>query len=402
LIVRVGYGGDDLSSPKRISVFKNGGLEKLSFEYVPSRLPHREKHVNNLIKFLRITIDQPGVLSERILITGQSGTGKTATARRVGETLERIAKNRGLDLIYAHVNCRTTSGKFGLVQRIVRQVAPPLPLRGYGPIELLHALWDYLNENNKLLVLTLDEIDYYLRTTGEDIIYELTRLTDAVTEVPQRINFMFIARDHSFMNVMSPETLGKFRPQERFEFPAYEEKQLRDILVERVKEAFWENTVQEEILGFISKNAVKYGYGDARYAIQLLLTAGLIADREESKTVLPEHVRDAQEKTDPKLRDEDISMLPEEEKLILLALARSLEREKEAIYLPFQEVEGLYHIVCEEYGRKPVGRVLLHAFVKNLEAAGIIILGEKFQLGLDGVKAEILEKFLTDLFNKSH
>lgn len=364
-------------------------------------MPHRERYVDDLIKFLRITIDQPGVLSERILITGQSGTGKTATAKRVGETLERIAKNRGLDLVYAHVNCRTTSGKFGLVQSIIRQAAPSLPLRGYGPIELLHALWDHLNEHNKLLILTLDEIDYYIRTTGEDIVYELTRLTDAVTNVPQRINFMFIARDHSFMDVMSPETLGKFRSQERFEFPPYEENQLRDILTERVKEAFWENTVPEEIVDFISRNAVKYGYGDARYAIQLLLSAGLIADREGSRSVLPEHVREAQEKTDPKLRDEDVSMLPDEEKIILLALARSLKREKEAIYLPFEEVESMYHVVCEEYDRKPAGRVLLHAFVKNLEAAGIIILGEKFKLGSDGVKAEILEKFLVNLFTKA-
>ena len=387
---------------KRVSVFKERGLEKLDFEYVPSRLPHREQYVDNLLKFLRIAVDQPGALSERILMTGRSGTGKTATAKRVGEALERIAKNRGLDLIYAHVNCRKTSGKFGLVQNIIRRVAPSLPLRGYGPTELLHALWDYLNEHNLLLVLTLDEIDYYIRTTGEDIVYELTRLTDDVADVPQRINFMFIARDHSFMDVMSSATLSKFRPQERFEFPPYEENQLKDILVERVKEAFWENTVPEEIIDFISGNSVKYGYGDARYGIQLLLTAGLIADREESGTVLPEHVRESQEKTDPKLSDEDVSILPDEEKLILLALARSLKREKEAIYLPFEEVESMYRVVCEEYGKKPVGRVLLHAFVKDLEAAGIIVLGEKFELGLDGVKAEILEKFLTDLFKKAH
>ena len=129
-----------MSSFNRISVFREGGIEKLSFEYIPSRLPHREKYINRLTNFLRIAIDQPGIMSERILITGPSGTGKTATAKRVGETLKRIAKNQGLDLIYAHVNCRTTSGKFGLVQAIIRQTAPMLPLRGYGSVELLHAL----------------------------------------------------------------------------------------------------------------------------------------------------------------------------------------------------------------------------------------------------------------------
>ncbi|MGB9671598.1 MAG: cell division control protein Cdc6, partial [Candidatus Norongarragalinales archaeon] len=77
--------------------------------------------MEKLVKFFRIAIDQPGMLSERILITGEGGTGKTATARKVGDALEKIAKNRGVDLIYAHINCRTTSGKFGLVQSIIRQ-----------------------------------------------------------------------------------------------------------------------------------------------------------------------------------------------------------------------------------------------------------------------------------------
>jgi len=141
---------------RSISVFKENGLAKLDFEYVPSRLPHREAHLRKLIDFFRLALDQPGMLSERILITGESGTGKTATAKKVGDALQKIAKNRGLKLVYAHVNCRMPSGKFGLVQSIIRQAAPSLPLRGYGPVELLHALWDYLNEHDMFLILTLD------------------------------------------------------------------------------------------------------------------------------------------------------------------------------------------------------------------------------------------------------
>ena len=156
-----------MGSSRRFSVFSDRGLEKLVFEYVPSRLPHREGYVDAFIKYLKTVIDQPGVLSERILITGGSGTGKTVTAKKVGSALEKIAKRRGVELVYAHVNCRATSGKLGLVQRIIRKAAPQLPLRDYGATELLDALWDYLNERNKVLVLTLDEIDYYIRSTGK-------------------------------------------------------------------------------------------------------------------------------------------------------------------------------------------------------------------------------------------
>ena len=37
-----------LGSSRRVSVFREDGFEKLSFEYVPSRLPHREDYVKRL------------------------------------------------------------------------------------------------------------------------------------------------------------------------------------------------------------------------------------------------------------------------------------------------------------------------------------------------------------------
>jgi len=70
-----------MEHPVRDSVFSENGIEKLEFDYVPSRLPHREEQISNLVSFFRLIIDRPGVLSERILITGSSGTGKTSASR---------------------------------------------------------------------------------------------------------------------------------------------------------------------------------------------------------------------------------------------------------------------------------------------------------------------------------
>lgn len=39
---------------KQSSVFKRDGIHKLDFEYVPSRLPHREEYLEKLVKFFRI------------------------------------------------------------------------------------------------------------------------------------------------------------------------------------------------------------------------------------------------------------------------------------------------------------------------------------------------------------
>jgi cell division control protein 6 len=378
------------------SVFKKDGLEKLSFEYVPSYMPHREDKIDHLVKTFSAMIENPGAFSQKVLITGPTGVGKTATAKRVGKTLEKIAKERNLKLKYAHVNCRLIKGKFGLVQEVIRQTAPTLPLRGYGAMELLYALWDFLSKNEIILLLTLDEIDHYIETVGEDIVYELTRLTDATKDSFQRINFIFIARSNEFMQKLSPETLSKFRPQERLHLLPYTEEQLRDIISSRVEEAFIEGSISQDIIDFIARNASTLGHGDARYALQLVLTAGLIADRERLSYILPEHVREAQERTDPRVKDEDIILLPKDLKYVLLAIARCFRIENELIFISFKVLENFYRIVCEEYKLKPVNSDLLKVFLKDLQTLGIIKIDDKFRVELPYVKASLLESFLVE------
>ncbi|MEM2896483.1 MAG: AAA family ATPase, partial [Candidatus Bathyarchaeia archaeon] len=290
-------------SEHRGSIFKKGGLEKLSFEYVPSYMPHREDEIGHLVRVLKTMVESPGAFSQRVLITGLTGTGKTATAKRVGRVFEKMAREKNLKFRYSHVNCRLIKGKFGLVQEIIRQTVPTLPLRGYGSTELLYALLDFLNKHGIILLLTLDEIDNHIKAFGEDAVYELTRLTDSIKDAFQRINFILIARNDEFIQRLSPETLSKFRPQERLQLMPYTEKQLRDIILSRVEEAFVEDSVSQDIIDFIARNASTIGHGDARYALQLILTAGLIADGERSSRILPEHIREAQERTDPRLRD---------------------------------------------------------------------------------------------------
>ncbi|MDH5390927.1 MAG: hypothetical protein OEX10_07230, partial [Candidatus Bathyarchaeota archaeon] len=108
---------------------------------------------------------------------------------------------------------------------------------------------------------------------------------------------------------------------------------------------------------------------------------------------------EAQDRSDPKLSDEDVMMLSMEEKYVLWGLARCLKLSKDEVFLSLDEVEEEYYSVCEEEGRKSVGRAMLHALVQKMKAAGVIVVTEDFRLGLD-LRAEVLDRFLTDLFKK--
>jgi len=383
-------------------IFREGGIERLSYGYVPRHLPHREDYVQRLVDFFQVAFTDPGVSSRKILISGESGTGKTVTVKRVGTVLRSVAEKKKIRLEYVHLNCRMASGKFGLVQALVHQVAPELPLRGYGSDELLRSLWDYLNKEDKYLLLALDEIDYFIRSTGEDIVYSLTRLTESVQSIPQRIHLVFIARDHSFQSLFDPSTRSTFA-RATVEFPLYKEHEIRDILSERIEEAFKENVIAPEILDFIVRNVREYGFGDARYALELLMMAGLVAEREDSLVVLPEAVREAQSWVDPRIRTEDIDVLSCTKKHILLAIVREFKKEKEAVYIPLAKVYQMYRALSEEYGFEPVGEVSFQGFIGSLKDAMIIdVLEEdRGKVGLPGIKVDVLERGLVDRLRES-
>jgi len=64
------------------SVFKDES--KLDINYVPSRLPHRELHLNLLNRFFRFAIETPGKMTQRVLIVGKIGSGKTVLSSTSG------------------------------------------------------------------------------------------------------------------------------------------------------------------------------------------------------------------------------------------------------------------------------------------------------------------------------
>jgi len=91
---------EELEKP---SIFKS--RESISPEYIPDRLPHREKELRELTSYFKHLVTTPGSISQRVLITGRVGTGKTALAKVFGRDFTRLAAEKGYKVRYAHVNC---------------------------------------------------------------------------------------------------------------------------------------------------------------------------------------------------------------------------------------------------------------------------------------------------------
>lgn len=320
----------------RETVFRDAS--KLMPDYVPQVLVHRDEEFRQLVRIFKPVLENKA--SQRALVTGSVGVGKTALTRKFGAELESTARDRKMKLVYLHVNCRKDKTLYAILSKIVHRFNPKEPYRGLGPEKLLNDLIIHLNSHDTYLVLTLDELDFFVEQNGPDLIYSLSRAAEE-SGGQNRISMIAIGRDKSFLRTMDPATQSSFM-HNVLSLDRYHSTQLLDILKQRVGEAFKVGTVEEETLELIADIASRWG--DARFALELLWRAGMAADSEGRDLVTPEHVRKAKADVYPELKREVLRELQLHEKLVLLAIARKLKTSKRA-YAFTGDVKKTYRVV---------------------------------------------------------
>lgn len=380
------------------SVFKDES--KLDINYVPQRLPHREVQLKLLNQFFRFALETPGKMTQRVLVIGKVGAGKTVLAQLFGQNISKEAEKRGINLHYVHVNCRECKGSlFMVIQRVVLKFHPTYPKRGYSAQEVLQTLVQILEEQRAYLILTLDELDALIQNEGSESLYSLTRVQEDRQITAQRLSIIGIVRDTALLNTLDASTRSTLQ-RNIIQLEEYSQLQMNDILNDRVTNAFRENAVQSQSVDLIAELAALEG-GDARYAIELLWRAGKYADAEETREVLPEHIRKAASSVYPTIRKDTIPTLNLHQKLLLLGIARRFKQSGTA-HLSMGEAEDAYAVVCEEYAEEKRGHTQLWKYVQDLssmdivraESSGVGQRGKTTLISLPKISAVELEKEL--------
>ena len=359
---------EEIMKPQRL--FKN--RDALSPHYIPEELPFREEEIRALSTKLAPVLS--GRKPENIFIYGKTGTGKTAVVKRVLSQLNEYAESRNLPVRGLYVNGRIHDTEYKVIMKLSRLLDPKKDYMGYSTSAIYDRIMERIDGEGMRLVVAVDEIDMVKETAN--LIYRLNRSNDELEK--GSLSIIGISNNPSFKDRLDQRVRSTLCEVEMV-FPPYDAQQLSVILEKRAKEAFQEGAITPEAISAAAALAAKHS-GDARYALQLLLRAGDIAEEEGADRITATHVMDARQKVEEDIVYEMISTLPDQQKLVLLALATMISRGAGITSLTGGKVVtsgalySYYKKVAEEYGMNPVSDRWFRDYLNELDTYGIISL----------------------------
>lgn len=305
------------------NIFKN--REVLRHSYRPQILPHRRPQIDQVASILAPSLKNE--TPSNIVIYGKTGTGKTAVVRYVGSELENASSHMGTSCRVVHLNCEIIDTQYRVLAQISKSLSGDnevasdkarsvIPMTGWPTDQVYQELKNQLETTGGVLVIVLDEIDKLVKKSGDETLYNLTRINTDLKK--SKVSTIGISNDLSFKDFLDPRVLSSLS-EEELVFPPYNAPQLCDILQQRAEIAFLDGVLEEGVIPLCAALAAQE-HGDARRALDLLRVSGEIADREESGRVAEKHVKQAQAKIETDSMVECIATLPTQSKIVLYSM----------------------------------------------------------------------------------
>ncbi|HIH65323.1 MAG TPA: AAA family ATPase [Methanothermobacter thermautotrophicus] len=338
------------------SVFKD--KKYLDHRFLPDRLPHREEQIRSIAKYWVEALN--GVTPPDITIYGKTGTGKTAVAKFAMKQLKEASKDCDVNIRTEYIRCTDYTTEYQVIARLCQQLGRDVPYRGWTKAEIVNTFRNMFKKNafgqDMILMVVLDEVDILLRNDGDGLLYTLTR-TD-------NVSILSISNYVEFKKFIKPRVRSSLRDRE-IVFPPYGAQQLVDILEERSKMSFKEGALDDDVIPLCAALAAKEE-GDARYALDLLRTAGEIADERDSDKVLGDFVREAKDYIEHNKITDIILTLPSQQQRVLEAILYLTKRKEEI-------TSGrLYEVYKEIAKGDSVSYRRIFDFINELEMLGLI------------------------------
>ncbi|WP_324665054.1 Cdc6/Cdc18 family protein [Haloarcula sediminis] len=396
-------------------IFEN--KEVLRPSYTPHKLPHREEQINNMATILVTALR--GDTPSNILIYGKTGTGKTASAKFVSEELETTSQKYEVPCEVEYINCEVTDTQYRVLAQLANKFInknidvideriddleqlrsraredtseladsdydslaalddaideleaekdefEEVPMTGWPTDRVYSSFFDAVDYHERVVVIMLDEIDKLVEKSGDDTLYNLSRMNSELEN--SRVSIMGISNDLKFTDFLDPRVKSSLG-EEEIVFPPYDANQLRDILQARADVAFKGDALTDDVIPLCAAFAAQE-HGDARRALDLLRTAGELAERDQIDDVEEDHVRQAQEKIELDRVVEVVRTLPTQSKIVLFAI---ILLEKNGVHnINTGEVFNIYKNLCAEIDADVLTQRRVTDLISELDMLGIV------------------------------
>jgi cell division control protein 6 len=385
--------------------------------YTPNELPHRSEQIDEMATILVSALR--GDTPSNILIYGKTGTGKTASAKFVSDELESTSQKYEVPCEVEYINCEVTDTQYRVLAQLANKFIDKnescieddlddlrslrdraetnpdtltetaydsidaiddeieeleanldafedVPMTGWPTDRVYSSFFDAVDYRERVVVIMLDEIDKLVEKSGDDTLYNLSRMNNELER--SRVSIMGISNDLKFTDFLDPRVKSSLG-EEEIVFPPYDANQLRDILDHRAEVAFKDQALSDDVIPLCAAFAAQE-HGDARRALDLLRTAGELAERDQTDDVEENHVRQAQEKIELDRVVEVVRTLPQQSKLVLFAI---ILLEKQGVHnINTGEVFNIYKRLCEEIDADVLTQRRVTDLISELDMLGIV------------------------------
>ncbi|MCF2164320.1 DNA replication protein Orc7 [Halobacterium salinarum] len=241
-----------------------------------------------------------------------------------------------------------------------------VPMTGWPTDRVYATFFDAVDYVERVAVIMLDEIDKLVEKSGDDTLYNLSRMNSELDN--SRVSIIGISNDLKFTDFLDPRVKSSLG-EEEIVFPPYDANQLRDILQHRSDVAFKADALSDDVLPLCAAFAAQE-HGDARRALDLLRTAGELAERDQAENVTEDHVRRAQDKIELDRVVEVVRTLPTQSKLVLYAI---LLLEDNGVHnVNTGEVYNIYKTLCDELDADVLTQRRVTDLISELDMLGIV------------------------------
>jgi len=170
------------------------------------------------------------------------------------------------------------------------------------------------------------------------------------------------------------------------EFSPYSIKQVSDILGSRSLQAFNRKAIGSDVIDKIASITTSPEVNnDVRYALDLLLYAGNLAESQGTDRVTLDHVRKVYGQVHPSITTEEIEQLSRNHLISLMALVRALKSSKKP-YVELKDVRLYASEIAERLGMKKID---VEDYLDDLKTRRLVDIKSFKEIGLHG--AALLE-----------